>query len=42
MLVSLGLDVLEASDGQQALDVLETHKVDLIIMDCLMPCPGWL
>jgi len=37
MLISLGLDVLEAADGQQALEVLEGHKVDLIIMDCLMP-----
>jgi CheY-like chemotaxis protein len=37
MLISLGLDVLEAADGQQALDVLESHKVDLVIMDCLMP-----
>jgi len=37
MLISLGLDVLEAADGRQALDVLESHKVDLIIMDCLMP-----
>jgi CheY-like chemotaxis protein len=37
MLISLGLDVLEAADGQQALDVLEGHRVDLIIMDCLMP-----
>ena len=37
MLLSLGLDVLEAADGQQALDVLDKHRVDLIIMDCLMP-----
>ena len=37
MLISLGLDVLEAADGQQALDTLDEHKVDLIIMDCLMP-----
>lgn len=37
MLVSLGLDVLEAADGRQALEVLERTKVDLIIMDCLMP-----
>jgi len=37
MLISLGLQVLEASDGQQALDVLTKHEVDLIIMDCLMP-----
>lgn len=37
MLISLGLDVLEAGDGQQALDVLDRADVDLIIMDCLMP-----
>jgi len=37
MLISLGLDVLEAADGQEALEVLEGRKVDLIIMDCLMP-----
>ncbi len=37
MLISLGLDVLEAADGQQALDVLANDRVDLIIMDCLMP-----
>jgi two-component system, sensor histidine kinase len=37
MLVSLGLDVLEATDGREALDVLQGHSVDLIIMDCLMP-----
>ena len=37
MLISLGLEVLEAADGQQALDALDRHKVDLIIMDCLMP-----
>ena len=37
MLVSLGLEVLEAAHGQEALDVLQRHSVDLIIMDCLMP-----
>ena len=37
MLVSLGLDVLEAADGEKALAVLDDLKVDLIIMDCLMP-----
>jgi signal transduction histidine kinase/CheY-like chemotaxis protein len=37
MLISLGLQVLEASDGRQALDVLARQEVDLIIMDCLMP-----
>jgi signal transduction histidine kinase/CheY-like chemotaxis protein len=37
MLISLGVDVLEASDGLEALTMLATHDVDLIIMDCLMP-----
>ena len=37
MLTSLGLDVIEAVDGQQALDLLEKHGVDLVLMDCQMP-----
>ena len=37
MLVSLGLDVIEAEDGQQALDLLERQHVDLVLMDCQMP-----
>jgi len=36
-LESLGLDVLEASDGLEALDLLEHRVVDLILMDCQMP-----
>jgi signal transduction histidine kinase len=37
MLLSLGLQVVEAEDGEKALAVLAMTKVDLIIMDCLMP-----
>ncbi len=37
MLLSLGLQVVEAADGEKALEVLTTTKVDLIIMDCQMP-----
>jgi CheY-like chemotaxis protein len=37
MLLSLGLDVIEASDGAQALDLLSRHTVDLVLMDCHMP-----
>jgi CheY-like chemotaxis protein len=36
-LLSLGLQVVEAADGEKALEVLNSTKVDLIIMDCLMP-----
>jgi DNA-binding response OmpR family regulator len=32
-----GYRVLEASDGQQALDVIEAQKPDLIVLDILMP-----
>jgi signal transduction histidine kinase/CheY-like chemotaxis protein/ABC-type amino acid transport substrate-binding protein len=39
MLESLGLDVLLASDGQQALDLIRRggEKVDLVLMDITMP-----
>ena len=37
MLQSLGLDVIEAEDGAQALLQLERHPVDLVLMDCQMP-----
>jgi CheY-like chemotaxis protein/nitrogen-specific signal transduction histidine kinase len=37
MLRSLGLDVLEASDGRQALEQIARHPVDLVLMDCEMP-----
>ncbi len=37
MLTSLGLDVIEAEDGRQALDLLQRHHVDVVLMDCQMP-----
>jgi two-component system, sensor histidine kinase len=37
MLASLGLEIIEAQDGVQALDVLERRAVDLVLMDCQMP-----
>ena len=37
VLISLGLSVLEASDGMQALEMLDLQPVDLVLMDCQMP-----
>lgn len=37
MLESLGLDVIQAEDGQQALDLIGAHPFDLVLMDCQMP-----
>jgi len=37
MLTSLGLDVVEAADGRQALAVLDSCQVDVVLMDCQMP-----
>ncbi len=37
MLKSFGIDVLEAEDGQQALQLLERQRVDLVLMDIQMP-----
>jgi signal transduction histidine kinase/CheY-like chemotaxis protein len=37
MLRSLGVDVIEATDGRQALELLERNVVDLVLMDCHMP-----
>jgi len=37
MLESLGLDIIEAQDGIEALDVLSRRSVDLVLMDCQMP-----
>ena len=37
VLQSLGLSVIEASDGQQALEKLALHSVDVVLMDCQMP-----
>ncbi|MEO6363066.1 MAG: ATP-binding protein [Caldimonas sp.] len=36
-LQSLGLDVVEATNGQQALELLAVERVDLVLMDCQMP-----
>jgi two-component system, sensor histidine kinase len=37
MLQSLGLDVIEAEDGAQALERIARNPVDLVLMDCQMP-----
>jgi len=37
MLEKLGLDSITANNGQQALDMLETESVDVVLMDCQMP-----
>ena len=37
MLASLGLEVVEAADGAQALTLMSKHPVDLVLMDCHMP-----
>jgi two-component system, sensor histidine kinase len=37
ILLSLGLCVVEASDGSQALEQVKTHSIDLVLMDCQMP-----
>ncbi len=37
VLQSLGLNVIEASDGLQALEQLASHSVDVVLMDCQMP-----
>jgi CheY-like chemotaxis protein len=34
---SFGLDVKLANDGQQALHLLEQHRIDLVLMDIGMP-----
>ena len=36
MLQSFGLDVIEADDGAQVLDLLARHPIDLVLMDCNM------
>jgi signal transduction histidine kinase/CheY-like chemotaxis protein len=37
MLQSLGINVVEAADGQQALEQLARHHVNVVLMDCQMP-----
>ncbi len=37
MLTSAGYDVLTSSDGETALDMVKNNKIDLIILDAVMP-----
>ena len=37
MLTSAGYDVLTASDGETALDIVQNSPIDLIILDAVMP-----
>ncbi len=37
VLLSLGVDVVEAGDGLEAIELLGEHPVDLVLMDCQMP-----
>ena len=37
VLQSLGLNVLEATDGMDALEKLALNSVDVVLMDCQMP-----
>ena len=36
-LENAGYRVLEAEDGQQALDILRRNKIDLCLLDIMMP-----
>ena len=43
MLTQLGITVSEATDGQEALEMLSLEPVDLVLMDCQMPVmDGWM
>ncbi|NDJ51495.1 MAG: response regulator [Chloroflexi bacterium] len=37
MLEGQGFRILEANDGETALDVLKSNKIDLIVLDAMMP-----
>ncbi|MCE9658240.1 MAG: response regulator [Burkholderiales bacterium] len=37
VLYSLGVEVVEAGDGQEAIQILGEQNVDLVLMDCEMP-----
>lgn len=37
LLVDLGFAVLEATHGQQGLDILQDKQVDLVLLDMVMP-----
>ena len=43
MLGKLGITVNEATDGQEALEMMTLEPVDLVLMDCQMPVmDGWM
>jgi signal transduction histidine kinase/CheY-like chemotaxis protein len=37
ILQSLGMQVIEAANGEEAIDVLRRESVDIVLMDCQMP-----
>ncbi len=37
MLAGLGVEVLEAADGEEALEMIREHHPDLVVSDVLMP-----
>jgi signal transduction histidine kinase/ligand-binding sensor domain-containing protein/ActR/RegA family two-component response regulator len=37
MLIRLGCEVRVANDGRQALEILRTEPIDIVLMDCQMP-----
>ena len=37
MLTSAGYDVMTASDGEAALDIVQDNPIDLIVLDAVMP-----
>jgi DNA-binding response OmpR family regulator len=42
MLTTMGFEVISAANGQEALDVLDGHDPDLILLDMKMPVMnGW-
>jgi two-component system OmpR family response regulator len=42
-LVDEGFDIVEISNGADALDYAENHKIDLVILDIMMPqMDGWV
>ncbi len=41
-LESEGFEIIEASDGLKALEIFKTHKLDIVILDVMMPkMDGW-
>ncbi|MGH2970892.1 MAG: response regulator transcription factor [Gaiellaceae bacterium] len=41
-LVASGIDVVEATNGEEALELLRRERVDLVLLDAMMPVvDGW-